>query len=329
MRVWNARTGGQERRFSLQSQPRTSPGDDANSAVFSPDGRRILVSGDDGAARIWGLASGHVTLVIPASANKTYAASFSPDGRRIVTGSLDGEARVWDPTRPLPGVAGSPPRARLLAVLHAPTGQVLSASFGLDDHTVIAGESGGVARIWDTAGLDHVDSFPDLGDEVLGADFSPDGHRVLTSNANSKTRVWDPRSGRTLRLLTGHKAVRSAEFNPDGSQIVTAGNDGAVRVWKAGRTRPIVLPGPGILLAATFSPDGRSVATAGADGMVRIWNVHDRTHTEFRADQGFVSDVAFSNDGRELATAGQSGASLWDESTGRPLRAPSRSGGEK
>ena len=67
-----------------------------NSAHFSPDGRMILTSGDDGMARLWDAASGKDVLDLKADRTALFSAAFSHDGRYVVTGGQEGAAGIWD-----------------------------------------------------------------------------------------------------------------------------------------------------------------------------------------------------------------------------------------
>jgi WD40 repeat protein len=64
------------------------------SAVFSPEGARI-VTADDNTARVWDAKSGQALLTLQGHDGLVLSAAFSPDGARIVTAS-DHTARVWD-----------------------------------------------------------------------------------------------------------------------------------------------------------------------------------------------------------------------------------------
>jgi WD40 repeat protein len=65
-------------------------------ALFSPDGKRIVIASDDTrTAQLWDAETGkHISVL---DGQHVSSAAFSPDGKRIVTGSDDDNtARLWD-----------------------------------------------------------------------------------------------------------------------------------------------------------------------------------------------------------------------------------------
>jgi WD40 repeat protein len=76
--------------------------DGVNSAVFSPDGSRIVTASNDKSARIWDAATAKQIAVLHGHDDRVNSAAFSPDGSRIVTASgnlpsgPDNTARIWD-----------------------------------------------------------------------------------------------------------------------------------------------------------------------------------------------------------------------------------------
>ncbi len=65
-----------------------------NSAVFSPDGKSVVTSSDDGTARVWDLKGKQLAL-LSGHNGRVMSAHFSPDGRRVVTASQDETARQY------------------------------------------------------------------------------------------------------------------------------------------------------------------------------------------------------------------------------------------
>jgi len=87
-RVWDSATG----------QPLETLAGHVNSvlsAVFSPDGKRIVTASQDDTARLWDAASGFLLGILTGHTNRVYTASFSPDGSHIVTASSDGTAHIY------------------------------------------------------------------------------------------------------------------------------------------------------------------------------------------------------------------------------------------
>src|SRR5262249_25407500 len=92
--TWTAANGRLEQSKDLQTR--------INAAIFSPDGRLILIALGDkdkresqGEAQIWESESGRL-LVRAIHNGAVNHAAFSPDGGQFITGSADRNARVWD-----------------------------------------------------------------------------------------------------------------------------------------------------------------------------------------------------------------------------------------
>lgn len=122
-RVWDAATGNPLASLEGHTSFITT-------AVFSPDGQRVVTGSADNTARVWDAATGKQLVSLQGHTNTLYNAVPSPDGQRIVTTSADKTARVWD------AVTG-----RQLVNLAGETGR--AAAFSPDSKRVVTGAANG------------------------------------------------------------------------------------------------------------------------------------------------------------------------------------------
>lgn len=117
--------------------PYTSPRPD----FFSSDGRRLIIPGRDGTARLWAVdnvRSGKPLLEFKVTAG---AVAFSPNARYLVASGSDGITRVWD----LPAATAAAPRLEF----NNQTAPDVRFSFGNTSRWLIASSEQGMTRIYD------------------------------------------------------------------------------------------------------------------------------------------------------------------------------------
>ena len=65
-------------------------------AVFSPDGRRVVTAGSDGATGVWDWSTGRLVLGIPDAGDGARVIAVSPDGSTVAVGDATAdETRLW------------------------------------------------------------------------------------------------------------------------------------------------------------------------------------------------------------------------------------------
>jgi WD40 repeat protein/transcriptional regulator with XRE-family HTH domain len=281
--------------------------------AFSPDGRRLATTGEDGTARLWGWTgrgpSRGAPLVLRGDRVAKWSPAFSPDGRRLAAACIDHSVRVWDVTG-----------RRAPIVLRGHRGTVWTVAFSHDGRLASASDDGTV-RVWDLAQRHAPVVLRGHKGRALGVAFSPDGRQLASGGGDGTVRLWDRRNPVVLR---GHESsVESVAFSPNGRRLASASTDGTVRSWKttgAPDHHPVVLRGhDDTVESVAFSPDGRRVASTGNDGTVRIWSAASEVDPiVLRGHDGPVWSVAFTPDGRQVASAGGDGTvRLWDLAGGR------------
>jgi len=151
--------------------------DYVHSARFSPDGKRIISTSDDGTLRIFDADSGAELRQFPLSGEVIFA-TFSPDEKQIVTGDKDGTARLWD--------------ADMVTELQRFEGHidaVPSIVFSPDGKRIATSSDDGTVRLWDVESGKELDKLVGLrGDHV--SQFLPDGMGVLLLGKDDAF-IWD------------------------------------------------------------------------------------------------------------------------------------------
>ncbi len=152
---------------------------------------------------------------------------------------------------------------------------------------------------------------------VAAVAFSPDGRFVVTGHRDHTARLWSARTGRQLRVLTGHVGqVIAVAFSPDGKLVATGSSDGLGRLWSAkdGSFLGPLLGHTGSLTTLAFNPRSDLVATGSRDRTIRVWETSlGHPALVLRGHSEGITRLMFTRDGRRLATVSLDGTRrLWD-----------------
>jgi WD40 repeat protein len=281
------------------------------SAVFSPDGRRIASADQEGWVKVWDAQTGQELLNFRARQDLVYRVAFSPDGRRLATASADRTLKTWDVQALAKDRAAAPlftvqleRRANQLAF--SPDGRYLASN----------GSNEGV-KLWDAATGKEVHTLRNYPGGAIG--FSPDGKRLAAAGGVADpgrvtVTFWDVPTGQqqfTFRSQSKGSTFNLA-FSPDG-RLMTSGSaprDGQAgmepRVWDVQTGKELLrLRGhTAAVYGVAFSPDGRRLATASRDQTVKLWDTQSGQEAlTLRGHDADVMTVSFSPDGRRLLSA--------------------------
>lgn len=286
------------------------------SAIFTPDGSRILSGDRSGRIQYWDTNTGErIGPPIARQAGAAGCLAFSPDGRLIATVAGEAVITASADTGELVGELMTGHESMIGEVAFSPDGRLIASCSW--DMTV---------RLWDVATGDPHGA-PLAGHEAFVdcLAFSPDGAMIVSGDHHGSVRLWDSDTGAPRATLPGHDApITSLAFSPDGRRIISAssGGDGSeertLRLWDVDALaqigEPFAGPRRSSIVAVAFSPNGRTIASNdGPDVILWYANGGMPKGQPLRGYDGLVESVAFSPDGRRLLTSHNAGAiRIWD-----------------
>lgn len=298
--------------------------------AFTPDGKTLVTSGENGAATLWDVPSHAVRATFAGHAGPIHAEAISADGSTLYTGSFDTNVIGWD----LTGDRGFPPSFPAIATDASQASWSLAIS--PDSRTIAVGSTTGKVALWNARTLREERTFTAVPGVVVALAFSRDGRELLVAGDRIPTTAWV----RIWRLGPHPKLVRSidvhgflswATWSPDGGTLAATGTPGFfdaqhgfVREWDASTGRALGTSAtkgdyPNYVV---FAPHGTTVAISGYQFGAEVLDPAQGT-VESRMPIGggtYTFGDAFSPDGKELATTDWNGTlDLWNPKTGKRL----------
>jgi WD40 repeat protein/tRNA A-37 threonylcarbamoyl transferase component Bud32 len=183
-----------------------------NQAVFSRDGKSLLVGCRDGKARLWDLDK-DVEIDSEHSPRHAYpitAVAFDPKRSRVVTGCHAGTVRVWDATR-----------GTMLNELRQNAGEIVVLAFSPDGKMLLTASHDGTARFLDAESGKQLGPSLHHTDAVLCVAFHPDGQSVVTGSRDGMVERWGvpsaPLSGRVEEIRRLMKEQTGMELDDQGA----------------------------------------------------------------------------------------------------------------
>jgi WD40 repeat protein len=203
---------------------------EVHSAIFSPDGRRVVAQYTSGFLQLWDTATGFLLgKAVEVDSEHSRKAPhrhptllFSRTGKRIV--SFYETLSLWNGMN-LDGIGKS---------LKGHEGPVTTAAISPDAVCIASGSEDQTIRVWSGS-----DGSP-MGNVMKGHEgqvntvaFSSDGTTIVSAADDCTVRIWSASNQSLIRKYrTGHTTEGTRAYpSPNGVRIVSTCNDSSIRLW--------------------------------------------------------------------------------------------------
>ncbi len=161
LKLYNIRTGREIRSLRYNTSP-------LRGLAFSPNGRQILVSSEEGDVILWDADTGERLMVMSEHNTITNDVAFSPDGNRAASIDNTGLMIIWDLTAGTAITRISAHNRQAFALLWLP-----------DTNRIITGADDGFLRVWHGDTYDQLAEYPFEGKFIRAVDYTADETAIL------------------------------------------------------------------------------------------------------------------------------------------------------
>ena len=253
------------------------------SAVFSPDGKRLAVTGGSpcrmGEVQIWNVPKRKLVVSHPVTFDTVYGASWSGDGKLVAFGCSDNSVRAIEARS-----------GRQVLFQGAHSDLVLGTVFSRDGTHLVSISRDGSMKLIEVATQRFIDNITSITPSLLKGGLMtlarhPQSDELLAGGADGVPEIYKMFRTQQRKIGDDFNLIRKFEalpgrlyavcYSADGSRIAAASSldgHGEARVYQAGDGKLVskfALSGCG-MYALGYRPDGKALAVGGFDGIVRL-----------------------------------------------------------
>ncbi|MFH0992126.1 MAG: caspase family protein [bacterium] len=282
----------------------TGHAEDVSTVAFSLDGKLLASGGRDKAVILWDVKTGKQMRTLTGHSDKIKTVAFLPGGKYFISSSI-GETKLWN-------------METWNELRRFSSGGTVAVS--TDGKTIATGGGDGV-QLFDVKAGRAVQTFKGSASALK---FSPDGTMLASATSNGKSvQLWDLNSGKSLRVMGGHKGtVISIAFSPD-SKLLASGDelgDGTIELFDVATGKELKTFSMGTPWAngsLEFSRDGKVLISAirdALDPVIRFWDIEKGVVIKtLKGHASSVYSISLSPDGMMLASgSADKSIRLWE-----------------
>jgi len=285
-------------------------------AVYTPDGQKLIVSGNEGVQILNAKTSAPIRC-LPMDGNSQWALAVTPDGKTLVTASgfsaTGSVLETWNlSTGKRIAVLPTTAKVAVTSVAVSPDGKTLvdgAITYNSFSHT-----RQGVIEEWDLSTGKLTKTLPTNSQQIQSIAFSGDGSSLVSLGvayqANSAiVEVWSMATQNLVSsFISSDEYPNAIALTPDGKTLAIGGygqgsRDGlaVLELWNVTTGNLISqLSAPGTSIQSVqFSPDGKMLVDAGVSSDVEVRDVSGAVTTTFQPG-ATINRIAFHPDGKSV-----------------------------
>lgn len=198
-------------------------GQNPGTFAFHPNGKQVLVAGNDASVKFVDIASARALAALSGKGTEILAVSFSADGGKAATADVGGVIRLWDVARATEG------RAEEVLTLTSPALGVGEVRFADDGKSLVVA-SNDIVNVWELStgtsnrtmslGGPNLRTVDDFMNQPFFLGLSHDGKQYFRSEKNA-LKTFDVKTGtetRSLPLSMNRNGARLS-MSHDGGRI--------------------------------------------------------------------------------------------------------------
>lgn len=298
--------------FTVSPREVLQVGKSVHSLAFSPDGKLLLLGGEQGMVEFWQLRKRKKLRACVGHEARVFSVAYSPNGNLAASGSADKTIRVWDTAKGKEILSLTGHTDRVRAVAFSPNGQflasasfdktvrlwelpsgheryrlsghtnwVMSLAFSLNGEQLASGSLDKTIRLWNLSTGQQIQRLEGHGGYISSLLFI-DERRMLSASADKSIRLWDIKSAQPIyhalrvQRFSGHtETIMSLALNLKQEILLSSSNDQSIRLWDMAQNWHIepLQEHNNRVYSVVFAPNGEQFASGSADGTVRLWKI--------------------------------------------------------
>jgi WD40 repeat protein len=308
-----------------------------NKAVFSADGKKVLVASDNSVVEIWNLAKNKKETQLEGLLNQVdkggiaydpnsfwdaniakyirfkNSVLLSPDNKTLLKGKFGLKAKRWNI------VSGN---TEMEYTGHQKA--VLCYQYSRDGKTLVTGGGDGNVIRWNAETGDTLWAVKSYREPVFDVNFSNDGSKIISTSWEGVMKIHDAKTGKQVHVFEIEKgSIYNAIFSRNDLYLITASLPDGLQLREID-TQKIVREFVGhteTVSSVQLTQDGSKLLSASWDGTVRLWNVATGlAERKFSEHQGSVLAAIFNRSEKAVFSAGADRTiRLWDVATGKTI----------